>query len=323
MRPTPAITRAPRRYRTSGRRWIGPLALLVGLLLAAAVGISVYVGWQLTHPKPKPLTSSPQQLGLAFEPVEFPSRTDGLTLRGWFIPGRDTGSRDGAPAARPNVIFAHGYDNNRLQASAEALKLAQYVTGLGYNVLMFDFRNAGESGGTMTSVGYFEKYDLLGAIDWMKTNHPGSVALLGFSMGGTTSLLAAAEEPSVVGVIADSPFNHLTHYLRDNLPVWSHLPSFPFTPLILGILPRLTGMDPDQVDALTAVDRIYPRPVLFIHSIDDPSVPYTNSETMWQRHPDKFELWKPSGAGHARTHSRLPGEYEAHVGAFLQKLLSR
>ncbi|MCZ8512791.1 alpha/beta fold hydrolase [Paenibacillus filicis] len=318
MRATPAITRAPRR-RSSWARWIWPLGSLIVFLLASSIGISIYVGWKLTHPVPKPLDDSPDHYGMSFESIQFQSRQGGILLKGWYIPGKPPAEGTEAPA-KPNLILAHGYDNNRLQKSSELLRLAKDMTDLGYNVMMFDFRNAGESGGNLTSVGYYEKFDLLAAVDWMMAQHPGKLALVGYSMGASTALLTAAEDPAVTGVIADSPFNHLTHYLQDNLPVWSHLPNIPFTPLILEILPRLTGFDPDQVDALSAVDRIYPRPVLFIHSTDDTSMPYMNSESMWEKHKDRFEFWKTSGAGHAKSYPKMPKEYVEHLNDFLQKL---
>lgn len=314
MRPTPAITRAyrpQRRYRLNKIAWT--LGSLIAALALICVLVSVYVGWKLTHPEHKPLTEDPSRYGTAFEPVQFTSRNGDVPLKGWFLPSE-------AAPAKLNVIIAHGYRENREYTPGDTLKLAKVFVEQGYNVLMFDFRNSGESGGSLTSVGYLEKFDLLGAIDWMQGHHPGKIAVHGFSMGATTDLLAAAEEPAVAGVVADSPFNHLTHYLEDNLPVWSHLPSFPFTPLILGILPRLTGIQTDAVDALSAVDRIYPRPVLFIHSTDDHSIPYENSESLWEKHPDRFEFWKTSGADHARSHKVYPQPYEDKVIGFYNQL---
>ncbi|UQZ85898.1 Alpha/beta hydrolase family protein [Paenibacillus konkukensis] len=313
MRPTPAITRAARPRRTLRRRTLWTAVLLVLVLAIGTVLASVYVGWQLTHPARLALSESPENYGLAFEDVQFASRTQEVNLKGWFLPSV-------SEPAKMNIIMAHGYRKNRLQADAEALQLAKALVEQGYNVLMFDFRNSGESEGTLTSVGYLEKYDLLGAIDWMNAQHPGKIALHGFSMGATTALTAAADEPSVAGVVADSPFNQLTAYLKENLPVWSHLPNIPFTPLILGILPPLTGIDPDQVDGLGAVDRIYPRPILFIHSVDDHSVPYRNSESLWSKHKDRFELWQVTGADHVKTHAVYPQEYEAKVIGFYDKL---
>ncbi|OXM85285.1 alpha/beta hydrolase [Paenibacillus rigui] len=314
MRPTPAISRAA---RSRSHRKLKSVRYLLYLLLAIAlicVAVSVYVGWQLTHPQRKAITEDPSRYEAAFEPVQFDSRTKDVTLKGWFLPSA-------SDPAKLNIIMAHGYRDNRTYAAGEALSLAKALTQQGFNVLMFDFRNSGESGGDLTTVGYLEKFDLLGAIDWMQANHPGKLALHGFSMGASSALLAAAEEPAVAGIVADSPFNHLTRYLEDNLPVWSHLPRFPFTPLILGILPRLTGIQTDAVDGLSAVDRIYPRPILFIHSTDDHSIPYQNSEAMWEKHKDKFELWKTSGADHARSHKVYPKPYEDKVIDFYNRLL--
>jgi fermentation-respiration switch protein FrsA (DUF1100 family) len=317
MRSTPLITRAarrPRRYRANRLLWAA--AILLVLLAVVSVLIATYVGWSLTHPKHKALTDSPDKLGLKFDQIEFESRTGDVKLKGWFLPAADAS----APA-KMNIIFAHGYRENRLQSGAEALKLAKELVAQGYNVVMFDFRNSGESEGDLTSVGYLEKYDLLGAIDWTRAHHPERIALHGFSMGATTALLAAAEDEQIAGVVADSPFNHLTRYLEHNLPVWSHLPDFPFTPLILGLLPRLTGIVTDEVDALSAVDRIQPRPVLFIHTAEDGSIPYTESEAMWEKHKESFQFWKaPAGHEHARAHAALPQDYERRVLEFYGSL---
>jgi fermentation-respiration switch protein FrsA (DUF1100 family) len=133
-------------------------------------------------------------------------------------------------------------------------------------------------------------------------------------------LLAAAEETDIAGIVADSPFSQLEPYLKDNLSLWSRLPNFPFTPLILAILPRLTGIDPHQVDALAAIDRIYPRPVLFIHSQDDTSIPFIHSEKMWRKYQDRFKFWKTKTAGHIGSYKLYPKEYTSKVLDFFDGL---
>ncbi|SDJ30034.1 alpha/beta hydrolase [Paenibacillus naphthalenovorans] len=316
MRTTPLIPRVPGARRSRKKIWLWTAGLLLFVFLACA-GIAAYVGWQLTHPGPAALDDSPDRLGLAYENVQFKSRGDDITLKGWFLPGKTIDRED---SGKTGIIMTHGYRTNRLQKSAEALDLAKRLTDRGYRVFMFDFRNSGESEGSKTTIGFDEKYDVLGAIDWMKANHPGKIALLGYSMGASTSLIAAAEEPGVSGVIADSPFNHLRLYLEDHLSVWSNLPQFPFTPLILGILPGLVGVDPDQVDGFAAVDRIYPRPILFIHSTRDASIPISNSESLWEKHKDRFDMWATSAEGHARNYPPLKEEYVERVTDFLEKL---
>ncbi|WP_350300233.1 hypothetical protein [Peribacillus frigoritolerans] len=68
--------------------------------------------------------------------------------------------------------------------------------------MLFDFRAWVNSEGNMTTLGYYEKNDMQGAVDWVNR----------FSMGGATALLAAAEEECVGTVIADSPFSDLRSY---------------------------------------------------------------------------------------------------------------
>lgn len=292
-------------------------SLLFVLICFILIGISTYVGWQLTHPKRKPLDDSPENYGLSMETIKFPSRNMDVELDGWFLKSPFPQTIDAKPMT---IIMAHGYAGNRLEKGLPALSLAQSLVTAGYHVVMFDFRNSGNSEGDLTTVGYLEKQDVLGAIDWVQKNEPSRIGLIGFSMGGSTSILAAAEEKSVLGVITDSAFSQLNPYLTDNLPVWSKLPRFPFTPLILSILPRLIGINPKHVDALAAVDQIYPRPILFIHSREDAAIPWSNSEWMWNCHPDVFEQWITEKAGHVGSYQMQPEAYTKRVLAFFSKL---
>ncbi|KRE51902.1 alpha/beta hydrolase [Paenibacillus sp. Soil724D2] len=294
--------------------WILSSILFV-LVCLALIGISVYVGWQLTHPKRKPVDASPDEYGLHMENITFPSRSRDVQLDGWFLKS-PFAPTDAIPMT---VIMSHGYAGTRLEKGLPALALAKSIVEAGYHVLMFDFRNSGKSEGEITTVGFLEKQDVLGAIDWVQERQPSKISLIGFSMGGSTSILAAAEERAVLGVITDSAFSQLSPYLKDNLPVWSNLPRFPFTPLILLILPRLIGINPHRVDALAAVDLIYPRPILFIHSRDDEAIPWSNSEGMWNRHPDAFELWVTQKAGHVGSYYMQPEAYTKRVLDFLSK----
>jgi dipeptidyl aminopeptidase/acylaminoacyl peptidase len=293
--------------------WIAITVVLILFLGCAAM--SAFVGWQLTHPVHRVLEDSPELYGISYEDIEFSSRTSDVMLKGWILfPTKQD------HAAQMTLILSHGYSGTRLEKGLPALALAKSLVEAGYYVLMYDFRNSGISGGNLTTVGFLEKQDLLGAIDWVKRHQPGKIGLIGFSMGGTTSLLAAAEEPCIAGVVADSPFSQLRPYLKDNLSLWSRLPNFPFTPLIMAILPRLTGIDPRQVDAIIATDYIYPRPVLFIHSQDDTAIPYTHSEKMWGKHQDRFEFWKTTIAGHVGSYQLYTQEYTSKVLVFFENL---
>jgi len=115
------IASRPTAYRRRNIWLWRALAGLMVLAVAAVVGVSVYVGWSLSHPAPRPVDRTPAEVGLAYESVAFPA-TDGLTIRAWFLPAEDSSS---------TIIMAHGYTSNRLSPSLPALELARVFCGRG------------------------------------------------------------------------------------------------------------------------------------------------------------------------------------------------
>ncbi|GAB7389364.1 alpha/beta hydrolase [Bacillaceae bacterium] len=315
--PEPRRGIAKSRKASAGRRL---LALVGGLLLLAVVlsfALSAYIGWTLTHPARKPLEDSPDRHGLRYENVTFVSE-DGVTLKGWWIPARANGHPQREEAGAKSIIFAHGYRENRVYQKLPALELAKMFLRHGYDVFLFDFRNSGESGGKVTSVGQWEKLDLLAAVREVRKRNPnGKIGLIGFSMGAVTAVLAAAESKDVSAVVADSPFANLREYLSENLSVWSGLPDFPFTPMIMTIIPPLTGIDPDAVDPRAAVAKLSPRPLLLIHGDADRSIPYQDSQQLFEAYKGAdVSLWLVPGAGHVESFAKYPQEYAKRVLAF-------
>ncbi|ABO66710.1 alpha/beta hydrolase [Geobacillus thermodenitrificans] len=301
-------------HRPIRRVWI-PLSLaIVALGVLACIGLSVYVGWQLTHKERQPITEAPHDYGMVYENVIFTSKDGETALKGWVISPQKP--------ARMTVVFAHGYGGNRIQKNVPFLPLAKRLAAEGYRVILFDFRASGESDGEMITIGVKEKEDLLGVIDYAKQHYREPVALYGISMGAATSILAAAEDRDVRGVIADSPFSDLESYLRANMPVWTHLPDVPFTYLILAIVPALADLDLRLSSPIHAVNDVAPRPVLFIHSKDDRSIPYEESMKLYDTHPDIFQLWLTEKADHVKSFSLYREEYTKRVLAFLRSLES-
>lgn len=114
--------------------------------------------------------------------VTFAS-TDGVTLRGrlW---------ARGATA----VIFSHMLGTDQ----SIWFDLAGRLAAQGYTVLTFDFRGVGTSSGRF--VIRRVSRDTLGAVRFIRGQQPEKVVLIGASMGGTSSLIAAGETP-VDGVV--------------------------------------------------------------------------------------------------------------------------
>ena len=289
--------------------WRAGICLVGAFFVCCAIG--AYVGWTLTHPARKPLDASPS--GFNSRDVQFQSVVDHLVLSGWFIDA----------SSDKTVIMVHGYRDNRLQGNVPGLDVARGLVDHGYNFLTFDLRDAGRSDGSMTTIGVYEQRDVLGAIAFVRTlGVPGRhIALLGYSMGAATALLVAGQDAGVQAVVSDSAFADLYPYLQENLPVWSHLPAFPFTPLILAFEPAITGVNPRLAGPVRAVPKIQ-APVLFIHGLADTQVPYHNSQELLAAAKNAADqLWLVPDADHVKSFQTDTQGYWDHVLPFLASAL--
>lgn len=303
----------PPRRRSKKKIIWASAAVIILLALAACLAISIKVGLTLTQPAKKPIALSPSEYGIEYKDIQFMSRDKETGLSGWVLEPKEE--------AKMNLIFAHGYKGNRYEENIPFLPLAKQLTDRGYRIVLFDFRYAGNSEGEMTTVGAMEKYDLLGAVDWVKGEYKEPIGLYGISMGASTSILAASQTEDVIAVAADSPFSDLRDYLEENMPVWTDLPNFPFTPLILATIPVITDLDPAEASPINEISKVSPRPILFIHNKGDGAIPYTESEKMAKVDKQAFSLWLTEGKGHVKSYEQNKEEYVERVDAFFDKAL--
>lgn len=290
------------------------VVLLILIAISVSV-VSVIAGWKLTHPKKSDIPSFTSNVAPDYKNVTFYDINKKVSLKGWLFEIK---------GSEKTIILAHGYSKNRLQFEDKTIDMIKNFLDKNYNVLAFDFRNAGKSGGNITSIGYFEKDDLLGAIKYVKSQGSKHVVLMGFSSGASTCLLAAAESSDVDAVIADSPFSDLKEYLNSNLSVWSGLPSFPFNRTISLSVEMLTGIDTAKVSPKNVIGKLSPRPVLFIHSKDDKKISISNSIELYDAYSkiagDNAVFWRTEGVDHIGSYKEYPQEYMDKVFAFLQKV---
>ena len=129
-----------------------------------------------------------------------------VVLRGWLFPGR--------LPRRGLIIYLHGLGDNRLSGVGVAQRYGQ----LGWDVLTYDQRAHGESDGAACTYGYYEKHDIGRALDVLGVNR---AVVIGSSLGGSVALQAAAVEPRIVAVIAQSPFADLERIARERAPFFA------------------------------------------------------------------------------------------------------
>ncbi len=169
----------------------------LGAIAALSIGFSWLFARLYTRPRRRLPSKTPIDYGLPFEPITFNSR--GVLLNGWFIP------TDGNPALRPAIILAHGWSSN----AAQMLPLAHLLHTAGFGVLMYDARGHGTSGaaGPITIRKFAE--DLMAAIDYLEIRLGADATCLGVvghSMGGASTILAASIEPRIRVLVSSSAF---------------------------------------------------------------------------------------------------------------------
>ena len=127
-------------------------------VLLAMIVNGAWVAHKMTMTERVSVTGDPSHLGLQWEDVAFLSRGDGISLNGWYLlEGNDDRC----------IILIHGVDHHRNDPQIRSLQLGNDLVERGFSVLLFDLRARGESGGTRSSEGDREQWDVLGAIDYV------------------------------------------------------------------------------------------------------------------------------------------------------------
>ena len=293
---------APGTGARSPRFWRN-IAIAVGLtLLVEALTVATYIASTAARlatdalsPPRTPLDQTLPDVGITeYQDVTF-TASDGITLRGWYIP----------PANSAAIILAHGYAGNRLMLLPEAQILAEQ----GYGVLLFDFRGHGESQDALVTIGDHERRDLSAAIDFVSAQPDiEKIGAIGFSMGAATLAQIAARDNRLDAVVIEAAFPTLVeeiHYRSRYFGPLSQIPSLRAV--------RRSGVDVDGVRPIDDLCAISPRPVLLIYGELDADVPPGTAQAMSDAACEPAELWIIGGAAHQNYTEVAPEEYAARL----------
>lgn len=287
------------------------LGLAIFVVLFAFVGFPYLIAVLATRAGTRPmdlrLTSSPADYALAFEDVAFDS-TDGVALSGWYMEGNHEVA----------IAVGHGLFRSR----REVLDRAAFFRKLGFDTLVFDFRRHGESSGERCTLGYKERLDFEGAVDYLQSRAPHArVLLYGVSMGAAAAILAARETPAVAAVIADSPFYSIEHTVVHHAKLIFGLPRFPFASVLLFFLELRGGFDPKDFELAPAVRDLGERPILIVAGARDQRMPVAFQKQLYEASSSPAsEFWVVEGAGHGAAYRTATEDYQAKMLSFLERV---
>lgn len=286
--------------------WLASIPLF--FFLAAPILTSMLIFNSGTRPMDMDLDETPQSYERLYQDVRFLSR-DGVELSGWLL--------EGSPD-QPAIVLSHGLFRNR----HEMLQRACDLNRRGYPVLPFDFRahgsRQGQSGSSGVSLGFQERQDVQGAVDYLRSRRSNrEVVLLGVSMGAVACILAAPEiEPPVSAIIADSPFRNLHETVSRHVWIFLKIPSFPFSNVFSWNLARLAGFEADEHDSISALQKVPQVPVLLIYGRNDTRMPEETAQAVYAGASSaRKDLVFFEDAGHG-------GAYEVHPERFIQTVLN-
>ena len=225
---------------------------------------------------------------LVAEEVAVPSKT-GVSLAGRFFAGR----------TRATIILSHGYGGNQ----DELLSVASALHDGGFSVFTYDLRGCGQSGGPVT-FGALERGDLSSVVDYVASRSDvdeSRIGAFGFSMGGAATILAAARDPRIKAVVADSAWADVRHWLRPSMRTMLRHPNDRFTPLSLKLAELRTGIDLDDLRPAAEIAALSPRPIFLLHAGADEVVPPADGQQNFGAAGRERELWLVPGAAHGDT----------------------
>ncbi|GFZ14078.1 alpha/beta-Hydrolases superfamily protein [Actinidia rufa] len=213
--------------------------------------------------------------------------------------------------ALPCVIYCHGNSGCRADAGEAAIIL------LPSNITVFtlDFSGSGRSGGEHVTLGWNEKEDLRAVVDYLRAD--GNVSLIGLwgrSMGAVTRTVAqvlvrglrlghasdpwccpclmyGAEDPSIAGMVLDSPFSDLVDLMMELVDTYKvRLPKFTVKFAInymrRAILKK-AKFDITELNTIKVAKSSFV-PVLFGHAVDDDFIQPHHSDRIFDAYVDSW-----------------------------------
>ena len=190
------------------------------------------------------------------------------------------------------AIFAHCFTCSK--KSLAASRVARGLAERGIGVLRFDFTGLGESGGDFSASGFSSDVaDLAAAADWMAASGRTVSLMIGHSLGGAATVVAASALDNVKAVVtigAPSNAGHVIEQFRESVPeieaegrAQVNLGGRPFT---------LSRTFLEEIGKTTVIDAVKQmrKPFLILHAPGDDVVGIDNATDLFMaaKHPKSF-----------------------------------
>lgn len=257
----------------------------------------------------KPL-KTPDEYGLPYEEISFPSRVDKVILNGWLIKGR----------SKSTILVMHGGKQCRSDDTINLIGLCADLAQGGHNVLTFDRRSCGTSGvARLSSRAKFYR-DYGGAVDYLRDRYgkESNIFIIGMSIGAAAAINFASHENGIKAIVADSCF--ISNEVMGRRVMGDKCKLFEiFTPgailmgrLICGI-PKKSSLD--LIGNVSC-------PIMLISGENDIAITPEDTLALKKASSNPLdEIWVAKNAPHNKAYMKYPGEYVKKVLGFFESRL--
>ena len=241
--------------------------------------------------------TTPAAWGLKFETVDFQS-ADGTALHGWFIPAKNKPAK----SAKATVVFSHG----NAGSIGHHLGFCAWLAEASYNVIIYDYRGFGKSGGSPERRGMID--DVKAAFAYARKRPDIDTSRLvsyGHSLGGAQSVTALAETPvkGLRAIVIDGAFASYQAMAR----------------LIGGQLGA--SLVTDELAPKDFVKKLTPVPLLVVHGSRDEVVPVSQGRQLFEAAGEPKTLFEVKSGRHGTALSDDGGAYRRKMIAWLDAVL--
>ena len=234
----------------------------------------------------------PPPPGVPAERVEFPS-TDGVRLVAWVI------RADGPDSGNRWLLICHGNAGNLSNVGRPAHYAG--LRALGLNLLAFDYRGYGESGGEPTEPGLYADADA--AYRYLREVlrvPPERIVVFGHSLGSAVAVDLTARQPAA-GLVLDGALASVVGRAQE---------VYPYVPVRLVARSRFVS-----IEKIPGVHM----PKLFLHARADEVIPFVHGRRLFEAaaEPKTFVALR---GGHGDAFDVDSATYFGAIRGFLESL---
>lgn len=234
---------------------------------------------------------------------------------------------NGNPTSNKWVVLVHGF---LMSGESITNTLGQMYLDQGFNILAPDMRGFGDSEGSV-ALGYLESLDMWDWITYINENYSencNEIIVHGLSLGGATTVFLSGlevdgitlKDKNVIGLVEDCGYSSMSEIV-----VASASTSDPKSYIMDSLDVGLTEENFDELEnGLNSIAKCS-LPLLIIHGTDDTTVPYENSDRIYDAAIENEKIpyvqrYSAEGQGHAFIFMGTNyDEYKGHVELFVNK----